>query len=619
MIGRGALGLALLAVALVPFAGRAYYATLMLPFFGYGLALLGLNLLFGYTGLLSFGHALFLALGAYTAAYLTSAFGMVHFEAILVSAAAVAAVVAVPTGLLCVRYVKIYFGMLTLAFGMLFYTFLFKFYALTGGDEGMRVLRPKLLGRGFDFLDKVEFLTGPYYFYALALLVLGTVVMWRIVRSPFGLCLRAIRENPDKAAAVGVSARCYRLAAFVIAGVFGGVGGALLAVPTGLADPLLAYWTHSGNLVFMLLLGGFANFFGPILGAFVFIFLQDQVMSLTQYWRFIFGALLAIVVICFPRGLMGLFDSEGASAAPSDIHRQRGPHGPLRIPSQRGPHGPLRTSPVDTPAKPAHEPLPSRARPAGTRPRPLIEARDVVKLYGDVVALDGVSLAVREGEFVSIIGPNGAGKTTLVNVLSGLGKPSSGRVTFKGVDVAGIGPVRLVRLGLARSFQLVNIFPGLTVAETLAVTVVSRLGRGRRLLASLARDAEVRAQVGDVAALFGFADRLSCLAGTLPQGDKKLLDVAGAFALHPDVILLDEPTSGVSTRDKHAIMEVLVAAAKRIAIKAIIQVEHDMDIVFGYSDRIVALHGGRLLADGTPAEIRADTHVVTTVLGKRPA
>src|SRR3989442_3621969 len=352
--------------------------------------------------------------------------------------------------------------------------------------------------------------------------------MWRIVRSAFGLCLRAIRENPDKAAAVGVSARCYRLAAFVIAGVFGGVGGALLAVPTGLADPLLAYWTYSGNLVFMLLLGAFANFFGLILGAFVFIFLQDQVMSLTQYWRFIFGALLAIVVICFPRGLMGLFDSEGASAAPSDIHRQRGPHGPLR------------TSPVDTPAKPAHEPLPSRARPAGTRPRPLIEARDVVKLYRDVLALDGASLAVREGEFVSVIGPNGAGKTTLVHVLSGLGKPSSGRVTFKGVDVAGIGPVRLVRLGLARSFQLVNIFPGLTVAETLAVTVVSRLGRGRRLPASLARDAEVRAQAGDVAALFGFADRLSCLAGPLPQGDKKLLDVAGAFPLPPDVILLDE-------------------------------------------------------------------------------
>jgi branched-chain amino acid transport system permease protein len=128
------------------------------------------------------------------------------------------------------------------------------------------------------------------------------------VRSPLGLSLRSIRENPDKAQYVGVSVRRYRFFAFVIAAVFGAVGGALLSIPTGLVDPLLAYWTHSGNLVFMLLLGGFTNFFGPILGAFVFIFLQDQVMSLTQYWRLVFGAILAVVVIFFPHGLMGLVD-----------------------------------------------------------------------------------------------------------------------------------------------------------------------------------------------------------------------------------------------------------------------------------------------------------------------
>jgi branched-chain amino acid transport system permease protein len=315
VIGRLALAVAAVGVAVVPFLGRDYYATLMLPFFGYGIALLGLNLLFGYTGLLSFGHALFVALGAYTAAYMTSTFGILHFELILVVSALTALAVGVPVGLLCVRYVKIYFGMLTLAFGMLFYSFLYKFYHLTGGDEGMRVLRPKLLGQSFPTLDKVEFLTGPFYFYALVLLTVAVVVMWRIVRSPFGLCLRSIRENPDKAEYVGVSVRRYRFYAFLIAGVFGAVGGTLLAVPTGLADPLLGYWTHSGNLVFMLVLGGFANFFGPILGAFVFIFLQDSVMSLTQYWRFIFGAILAVVVIFFPRGLMDLLDPRARAGA----------------------------------------------------------------------------------------------------------------------------------------------------------------------------------------------------------------------------------------------------------------------------------------------------------------
>src|SRR5439155_23153296 len=267
-----------------------------------------LNLLFGTPGLLSFGHALFVALGGYTAAVLTSRLGVRSLEIVLLAAAATAVVVAGPVGLVCVRYVKIYFGMLTLAFGMLFYSFLYKFYALTGGDEGLRVLRPLLLGRPFAELDKVGFLTGPFYYYALALLALATLAMRRIVRSPFGLSLRAIRENPDKAAFVGVSVRRYRFYAFVIAAVFGAVGGTLLAVPTGLADPQLAYWTHSGNLVFMLLLGGFHHFFGPVLGAVVFILLQDQVMSLTSYWRFVFGAILAVVVIFFPRGLMGLLD-----------------------------------------------------------------------------------------------------------------------------------------------------------------------------------------------------------------------------------------------------------------------------------------------------------------------
>jgi len=247
---------------------------------------------------------------------------------------------------------------------------------------------------------------------------------------------------------------------------------------------------------------------------------------------------------------------------------------------------------------------------------PLLEARDVVKRYGDVQALQGVTLSVREGEFVSIIGPNGAGKTTLVNVLTGLLRPTSGRVTFRGQDVAGVGPVRLAELGMARSFQLVSVFPALTVAETLAVPALARLGRAGRFFASLSRDAEVAERVAEMAGLFGLADKLERPARTLAQGDKKLLDVASAFALRPEVILMDEPTSGVSTRDKTLIMETLVQAAKRLGVKAIVQVEHDMDIVFGYSDRIVALHQGRVLADAVPEVIRADEEVVATVLGK---
>ncbi len=306
MIARLAVAAAVAAVATVPLLGYHYYATLMLPFFGYSVALLGLNLLFGTTGLLSFGGALFVAIGGYTAAYLGTALRVRSLEAMLLVALAAAAVVAAPIGWLCVRYVKIYFGMLTLAFGMLFYSFLYKFYRLTGGDEGIPVARPALLGRAFGDLDKTAYLTGPYYYYSLAVCVVAALVMWRIVRSPFGLSLRAIRENPDKAEFVGVPVRRYRFYAFLVAALFGAAGGVLLVVPTGLAAPTLAYWTHSGNLVFMLLLGGFAHFFGPVLGAFVFIFLQDQVMSVTEYWRFVFGAILAAVVIFLPQGLLGL-------------------------------------------------------------------------------------------------------------------------------------------------------------------------------------------------------------------------------------------------------------------------------------------------------------------------
>jgi branched-chain amino acid transport system permease protein len=305
--GRPLLGILLAIVLALPWLAPPYHVLLMLPFMAYAVVLLGLNLLFGHAGLVSFGHALFIGIGAYTGAFLTTHTRVRSLEIILLVAALGGAAVAALVGALCVRYVKIYFGMLTLAFGMVFYTFLLKFYHLTGGDEGMRVLRPSLLGQTLDTMPKTEYLAGPYYYYSLAVLVLASVVMWRIVRSPFGLCLRTIRDNPVKAESLGLGVTRYRWYAFVISGVYGAVGGALLGPPTGNVDPTLAYWTQSGNIVFMTLLGGFASFFGPMLGAFVFIYLQDTVMSVVPYWRLIFGAVLAILVIFAPGGLMGLF------------------------------------------------------------------------------------------------------------------------------------------------------------------------------------------------------------------------------------------------------------------------------------------------------------------------
>jgi branched-chain amino acid transport system ATP-binding protein len=246
----------------------------------------------------------------------------------------------------------------------------------------------------------------------------------------------------------------------------------------------------------------------------------------------------------------------------------------------------------------------------------ILQANGVQKYYGAFCALDGVSLSIGEGEHASIIGPNGAGKTTLVNVLTGLLSPTAGSVTFHGRDIARLNPVRLSRLGMARSFQLVNIFPQLSVRETIALAAISRLGFGARLFASLQKSKAVWEIVERVSALFGFSSKLEQPAKNLSQGDKKLLDVASAFALKPEIILLDEPTSGVSTADKSNIMQVLVRAAKETGIKAIIQVEHDMDIVFGYSSRIIAVHEGKIVADGSPQAIRARADVMAAVVGK---
>ena len=314
-MGAVAVVLAVAAIAAAPLVVSTYHALLMLPFMAYAVVLLGLNLLFGYTGLVSFGHALFIGLGAYTGAFLTTHAKIRSLELILVAAGALGALVAVPIAALCVRYVKIYFGMLTLAFGMVFYTFVLKFYRLTGGDEGTPFLRPSLLGLSLDAMPKIDYLVGPYYYYSLAVLALAALAMWRIVHSPFGLCLKTIRDNPIKAETLGIGVTRYRFYAFVISAIYAAGGGALLGPPTGNVDPTLAYWTHSGNIVFMTLLGGFTSFFGPVVGAFVFIYLQNWVMSIVPYWRLIFGAMLALIVIVAPEGLLGLVSRRRAAPA----------------------------------------------------------------------------------------------------------------------------------------------------------------------------------------------------------------------------------------------------------------------------------------------------------------
>ena len=244
----------------------------------------------------------------------------------------------------------------------------------------------------------------------------------------------------------------------------------------------------------------------------------------------------------------------------------------------------------------------------------LLETVDLTKKFGDLRACDGVSFIVNKGEFLSLVGSNGAGKTSLVNLISGHLKPTSGQIRFEDKDITLTTVHERIKSGIARSFQIVNLFDGLSVFDNVALSIFSREGKLVKIAALADHDQDVRAETLDVLGRFGLASMRAVLAGGLAQGERKLLDVAVAYALRPKLLFLDEPTSGVSTREKTQIMDTVSSVVRDGAVTAVV-IEHDMDVVFRYSDRIVMMHEGRFLADGTPEEIKANRDVASILLG----
>jgi len=236
------------------------------------------------------------------------------------------------------------------------------------------------------------------------------------------------------------------------------------------------------------------------------------------------------------------------------------------------------------------------------------------KHFGDTRAVDDVDFTVTEGEFLSLVGSNGAGKTTLVNLISAFLQPDYGQIFLYDQDITFASVYARMRAGIARSFQLVNLFDDMSAFDNVALAIFSRDGKTSKLMRLAERDAEVTEEAVDLLAQFGLEAKRDLPAGELAQGERKLLDVAVAYALRPKLLFLDEPTSGVSTRDKLQIMNTVSAVVRAGNVTAVI-IEHDMDVVFRYSDRIVAMHEGRILADGTPDEIRRNQVVATTLLG----
>ncbi|RMF87134.1 MAG: ABC transporter ATP-binding protein [Nitrospinota bacterium] len=249
----------------------------------------------------------------------------------------------------------------------------------------------------------------------------------------------------------------------------------------------------------------------------------------------------------------------------------------------------------------------------------LLTTENLKKYFGETRAVDGVTLTINQGEVLSLVGPNGAGKTTLVNLISGLIRPpDAGKILFQDTDVTFMPPQDRIRVGIARSFQIVNLFDQLTALDNIRLAIFSRKGKTKSLLRLAENDREVREEALEILDQFGIEDKRNIVAGGLAQGERKLLDVAVAYALRPTLLLLDEPTSGVSTRDKGKIMDTISGVVRSGQITAAI-VEHDMDVVFTYSDRIVVMHQGKVLADGTPDEIRTNEEVTITLLGTSKA
>ena len=302
----------LLALILVP----SFVGTYQLQLLTYGLisaiAALGFNLLLGYTGLLSFGHSAYFGFGAYTVAFVVQYLGPRSMELYILIGIPSVAMMSALLGYICVRHTRIFFGILTLALSQVLYSLALKLYWETGGSDGLRVPRPALLlgllssgPRGFQ-----QFIPS-YYYYVLAVFVVCVIVMWVIVHSPFGKTLQAIRDNEVRARFLGIRIRRFRWIAFLVSGTFTGLAGILWVPLNGLTTPDVLYWTFSGEIVFMALLGGFRNFTGPIVGGIVFTYLKTYAVATTEYWQLLLGVVLVTLVLVLPTGIVGAISKVG--------------------------------------------------------------------------------------------------------------------------------------------------------------------------------------------------------------------------------------------------------------------------------------------------------------------
>jgi branched-chain amino acid transport system ATP-binding protein len=553
----------------------------------FGLVGLGFNLLLGYTGLLSFGHGAFFGLAAYAAALFQLHVTPGGFFLSILFAVAFAALMGLVIGFLVLRRRGVYFSLLTLAFTAMAFYIVFRWTSFTGGENGLRgITRPQLLG--IDLNDQDAFYT------LIALVVfLASWLVWRLVGSPFGRVVVAIRENEQRAVFVGYPVRRYKLAAFVLSTTVLGLAGSLIAFLHYFVSADLVHVVASGEIIAMTVIGGMGHFLGPPLGALFYILFREILSGYTAAWQFYFGLLFMAFILFSPMGLIGLGERLLA---------------PFRRYAEDLAAMAARATPEPHPDLPAF--LKGGNPPAAGEV--VLECRGVGKHFGGLTAVTDADLAAHARRLQALIGPNGAGKTTLFNVISGLYPPDAGTLTLRGERIDGLPPDRLVARGIARSFQITNLFQGLSVGENIRLGIQAR-NPGRFNVWRAAEDLAVVNE--ETRALMGFLGLRGIEAARVDQlsyGGQRLLEIGLALTAKPRVLLLDEPLAGLAAAER----ERIVGLIKRLAAEmAVVLVEHDIDRVFALADQITVMSEGRVLVDGAPEAVRAHPEVQRVYLG----
>jgi branched-chain amino acid transport system ATP-binding protein/branched-chain amino acid transport system permease protein len=540
-------------------------------------AAMGLNLCVGYTGLVSFGHSTWFGIGAYAAGLIQLHWFHGGIFLPLLGSMAVVAASSLVVGMLILRRRGVYFALLTLALAALTYTTAFRWTDLTGGENGLGGLkRGSIAGVSLD---------GGLAYYVLVA-VIGLCVLYvllRLVRSPFGHVLVAIRENSLRAAFQGIPVERYRLAAFVISAVVTGLAGALVAFQNYFVSADGVSVSFAGELLAMVVIGGMRNMLGPALGALFFTLFRELFSIWTPNWLLWFGLSFVAFVMFSPEGIVGLW---------ARLLRKWRP--------------PAEEAAAMTKRK-IYEGL---ALPAFLRPEQfegaVLEVSGVSKHFGGIRAVTNASLTVSAGEIHALIGPNGAGKTTLFNLVSGLYPADTGAIRLKGRDIQGVRSDLICHLGLARSFQITNLFRGLSIYENLRLSMQALHSARFNPWRDIDSYADIHAETAELTRFLGLEGIEDIAAGDLSYGGQRLVDLGIALGSKPRVLLLDEPLAGLAAAERERVANLVKNIAANIPV---LIVEHDIDRLLGFSQTVTVMNQGEVLMTDCPQAVRSDIRV----------